>query len=189
MKNKDCVISSAVFILLSISIAGCQGVNSTLQSMNSGLAKVNADLAQDTAPLNVSSGAPVSSAMLDAANIKLDQSVQAESNSSLQRAVQQAKPAVDAVLNAWMSGSDCQGIEMDAFPGSSYYCMAPGWPYNAPHNVALVLRSAGSWRVITANSFSFVANFCSTVSQTCVSIEPRFINMGDGWQIQGVGSG
>lgn len=184
-------VSLVVGFCVVAGLSGCQGINSDLTSMNSDLAKVNADLTPSSNAPIIDAGAPVSPSMAQTASNIVMQSAHTEGNQSLQDAVQQAQPAINAVLTAWMSGRDCSGVEMYTSPGNNACIswLTPGWPYNAPHNVALSLRTVGDWRVITANSFSFVANFCSTVSQTCVSISPTFINMGQGWQIKRITAG
>lgn len=180
MRRNTYWISVIAICGVTVGLSGCQGVNSALTNMN-------ADLAPSGQASIMDAGAPVSPAMAQAAGNIVMQSAHAEGNASLQNAVQQAQPAINAILKAWMSGLDCRGTEMYALPGN-YSCgiMTPGWPYNAPRNVALNLTSVGGWQVITANSFSFAANFCSSVSQTCVSIRPTLINMGQGWQIRSI---
>lgn len=183
-------ISVIAICSVAAGLSGCQGVNGTLASMNNGLAQMNTNLSPGGQVPIMDAGAPVSPAMAQAASDMVLQSAHAEGNASLQNAVQQAQPAINAIMKSWMSGLDCRGTEMYANPGN-YQCggitiggITPSWPYNAPRNIALKLISVGGWRVITANSFSFVANFCSPVSQTCVSISPTLINMGEGWQIE-----
>ncbi|MHB1494380.1 MAG: hypothetical protein ACYCUY_02875 [Acidithiobacillus sp.] len=170
-------------------LSGCQGVNGALASVNNGLAQADTALGAPAGvaggPLNT--GAPISPAMMQQADSMVLQSAQSEGNKSLANAVQQAAPAVQAVLKSFASGVGCNGTEMYALPGN-YTCLVfPGWPANAPQNVPLNVQSVGNWRVITANSFSFSTNLCSPISQTCITVTPTFINMGDGWQIESIG--
>lgn len=188
-RNSMAWLYMAVICGVAAGLSGCQGVNGALTSMNNGLAKMNADLAPSGQASIMDAGAPVTPAMAQAASNLVMQSAHAEGNVSLQNAVQQAQPAINTILRAWMSGLDCRGAEMYALPGN-YSCDAPfSWPVNAPQNVPLHVQSVGSWQVITANSFSFSANLCSSISQTCVTVTPTLINMGEGWQIETIFNG
>ena len=172
-------------------LSGCQGVNGALTSLNNGLAQANSTPGASAGVVGgtLNAGAPISPAMVQQADSMVSQSAQTEGNQSLANAVQQAMPAIQAVLKSWASGIDCRGTEMYALPGN-YSCDAPfSWPVNAPQNIPLQVRSVGGWRVITANSFTFSANLCSSISQTCVTVTPTFINMGEGWQIETIFNG
>lgn len=183
--RKSTMLYIAVSGVLTMSLTGCQGMNGALTSVNNGLAQVNSDMANTSQGMILNAGAQVSPEMAQAASSMVMQSAHTAGSGSLQAAVQQAMPAIQTFLHAWMSGLDCRGTEMYALPGD-YWCMAPGWPANAPKNMALNVQSVGDWNVITANSFSFVTNFCSSFSQTCVSVSSTYTNMGDGWKIQGI---
>lgn len=190
-KNNKPWLYMAVACGVVAGLSGCQGVNGALTSLNNGLAQANSTLGAPTGvaggPLNT--GAPMSPAMVQQADSMVSQSAQTEGNQSLANAVQQAAPAVQAVLKSFASGVGCNGTQMYGLPGN-YTCeVMYVWPANAPQNVPLNVQSVGSWRVITANSFSFSTNLCSPISQTCITVTPTFINMGDGWQIESIFNG
>ncbi len=187
-KNNVSLIGASAIGVIAIALAGCQGVNGALNGLNNGLAETNMELG---APM-VSVGPQLSSAQMSALNSVVIQSAQAQGGSQLLQNVHQAMPAIQSLLSSFVEHGNPCGAEMYEAPGyntvfefwgcGSSYPLS-GWPVNAPKTEPLIVQSVGNWQSNSANEFSFMANLCSSVSQTCVSDGGAFINLGSGWQI------
>ena len=174
-KNIPLIGASAVSVI-AMALAGCQGANLGTPMLGMGL------MGPQLPPAQV---AAMKSAVL--------QSAQAQGGSQLVQNVRQAMPAILSLLSSFAEHGNPCGAEMYKIPGyntnfSDWGCnqsdALSGWPVNAPKTEPLILQSVGDWKSKSANEFSFMANLCSPVSQTCVSDGGAFINLGSGWQIQ-----
>lgn len=193
---------SLVALLIVLALSGCQGVNGALDRLNNGLTDTNDVLGSVTNPVaypldNDSTQSAfvtqISQSSIQADNNVLMQSVNAESSSQLASQVQQAIPVIDVVLSSLMSQGNPCGAEMYKAPGygamNGWLCGSNygDWPRNAPKDQPLEVQDVGQWKTNSANEFEMTLNLCSTVSQTCVTFKPSFINMGTGWKLKKVG--
>lgn len=189
-KNNVSLIGASAIGVIAIALAGCQGVNGALNGLNNGLAETNMELG---APM-LSMGPQLSSAQVSALNSVVIQSAQTQGGSQLLQNVHQAMPAIQSLLSSFAEHGNPCGAEMYKAPGyntgfnqfwqcDNSYGASSGWPVNAPKTEPLIVQSVGNWQSNSANEFSFMANLCSPVSQTCVSDGGAFINLGSGWQI------
>jgi hypothetical protein len=174
-KNIPLIGASAISVI-AMALAGCQGANLDAPMLSMGL------MGPQLPPAQV---AAMKSAVL--------QSAQAQGGSQLVQNVRQAMPAILSLLTSFAEHGNPCGAEMYKIPGNntdfnySWQCNNYGanseWPVNAPKTEPLIVQSVGDWKSKSANEFSFMANLCSPVSQTCVSGGGTFINLGSGWQI------
>jgi hypothetical protein len=173
-KNIPLIGASAISVI-AMALAGCQGANLDAPMLSMGL------MGPQLPPAQV---AAMKSAVL--------QSAQAQGGSQLVQNVRQAMPAILSLLSSFAERGNPCGAEMYKVPGNNTYFSdwacnqsdaLSGWPVNAPKTEPLIVQSVGDWKSKSANEFSFMANLCSPVSQTCVSGGGTFINLGSGWQI------
>jgi hypothetical protein len=175
-KNIPLIGASAISVI-AMALAGCQGANLGAPMLSMGL------MGPQLPPAQV---AAMKSAVL--------QSAQAQGGSQLVQNVRQAMPAILSLLTSFAEHGNPCGAEMYKAPGNNAnfnygwdcddrYGASSGWPVNAPKTEPLIVQSVGDWKSKSANEFSFMANLCSPVSQTCVSGGGTFINLGSGWQI------
>jgi len=174
-KNIPLIGASAISVI-AMAIAGCQGANLGAPMLSMGLM-----------------GPQLPSAQVAAMKSAVLQSAQAQGGSQLVQNVRQAMPAILSLLSSFAEHGNPCGAEMYEAPRKNtnfnYYWQCDTssanseWPVNAPKTEPLVVQSVGDWKSKSANEFSFMANLCSPVSQTCVPGGGTFINLGSGGQI------
>lgn len=194
----------ATSLALSLALAGCAGANVALAKLNNSLAETNAALAQvnagDYHPVGNAYTPPRAAPVISPAVRKevmaaVLKSAEVQGGPNLVQDVKQAAPAVQALIGSFMTNGTPCGAEMYKATGVNLglggrSCGAEfgdpnaAWPTNAPKGQPLEIQSVGKWKSDSANSFSFVTNLCSPLSQTCVTVGGVFVNMGQGWQVK-----